>query len=46
MTRGQRRRHLWFWLILGPLLVAGMVVALASRPIPLIQPLLDATLGG
>ena len=31
MTRAQRRAHLLVWLVLGPILVAALVVALRLR---------------
>ena len=31
MTRGQRRMHLGFWLVVGPMLLVGVVVLLALR---------------
>ena len=31
MTRTQRRTHLVVWLVLGPMLVAVLVVAIGSR---------------
>jgi hypothetical protein len=37
MTRNHRRWHAWFWLILGPLLVAGFVVGLLARPAPVYE---------
>jgi hypothetical protein len=38
MTRSHRRWHAWLWLVLGPVLVAGFVAALAARPAPIAQP--------
>ena len=32
MTRGQRRLHLWMWLVIGPLAVAAVVLAVMLRP--------------
>ena len=32
MTRDHRRWHLWLWLLLGPLVAAGLVTALLVRP--------------
>lgn len=32
MTRNQRRSHLVFWLVLGPVLLVGIVALLANRP--------------
>ncbi|TWT42163.1 hypothetical protein RAS1_32930 [Phycisphaerae bacterium RAS1] len=32
MTRGLRRRHVLAWLLLGPLLLAGLLAALLARP--------------
>lgn len=32
MTRSQRRWHSCLWLALGPLILLGMLVALAARP--------------
>ena len=37
MTRGQRRAHAIGWLILGPLLLVGVALLLASRP-PVLWP--------
>jgi hypothetical protein len=35
MIRSQRRRHLWIWLILGPLILLGFALGLsARRPAP------------
>ncbi len=42
MTRSQRRRHAQLWLALGPLILLGLLVALAARP-P--APLQEETLG-
>jgi hypothetical protein len=39
MTRNQRRLHLWAWLILGPVLAAGLTWAMAARrPLPIQTP--------
>jgi hypothetical protein len=35
MTRRHRRWHLWLWLVLTPLLAAGLSLALASRHTPI-----------
>lgn len=32
MTRAQRRHHLAIWLVLGPTLLAGLLLAVARRP--------------
>lgn len=36
MTRSQRRRHVWMWLVLGPLglavIGAGLAVRASTRP--------------
>lgn len=32
MTRHHRRWHLLLWLLLGPLVLAGLTLALAYRP--------------
>lgn len=32
MTRSLRRWHIRFWLILGPLIAIGLLVALIDRP--------------
>ena len=37
MTRDQRRTHLGFWLVVGPLLLVGVVVLLANRS-PVVLP--------
>lgn len=34
MTRSQRRRHLWMWLVLGPLGLAVIVAGLVVRHPP------------
>ena len=34
MTRRHRRWHLWMWMVLAPLLAAGLIAALAARPAP------------
>jgi hypothetical protein len=34
MTRNHRRWHAWLWLLLGPLLVVGFVLAILARPAP------------
>jgi hypothetical protein len=38
MTRNHRRWHAWVWLLLGPLIVAGFVVGLLARPVPVFEP--------
>lgn len=39
MTYAQRRLHLWTWLVLGPVLAAGLAWAVAARrPIPVQAP--------
>ena len=39
MNRAQRRVHLVVWLALGPLLLAALGLALASRaPVPISEP--------
>ena len=37
MIRVQRRRHLVVWLVLGPLILIGFWLGLASRKTPLIE---------
>jgi hypothetical protein len=37
MTRNHRRWHAWLWLLLGPLVVAGLVVGLLARPAPVFE---------
>jgi hypothetical protein len=32
MTRNHRRLHVWAWLLLGPLLIAGFLAGLFARP--------------
>lgn len=34
MTQGQRRTHLWAWLVLGPLLIVAILFAVVLRPAP------------
>jgi hypothetical protein len=46
MTRNHRRWHAWVWLVLGPLLVAGFVVGLLTRPAPVVEPARLAAPGG
>jgi hypothetical protein len=44
VTRPQRRAHLWIWIAMGPLLAAGLVVALWARgPRPGASPAAAAT---
>jgi hypothetical protein len=39
MTRSQRRRHLWWWSILGPSAIAFTILAMSvRRPLPLGEP--------
>jgi hypothetical protein len=39
MTRHQRQLHFWTWLFLGPLLAAGLALAIVSRrPVPIQDP--------
>lgn len=37
MTRAQRRRHARLWIVLGPLMLGGLLAALARRPAVPIQ---------
>lgn len=37
MNRELRKRHLRLWMLLGPILIAGVVVAIILRPPPLTQ---------
>jgi hypothetical protein len=46
MTRSHRLWHAWLWLILGPLLVAGVVAGLLARPSPVVEPAPFAEPGG
>jgi hypothetical protein len=46
MTRNHRRWHAGFWLVLGPVLVAGFVAGLLARPTPVAQPAPSAAPGG
>jgi hypothetical protein len=39
MTRNHRRWHYRLWLILGPLLVAGLIAGVLTRPAPGDEPL-------
>lgn len=34
MTRKHRRWHAWLWLVLGPLLAAGLVIGILARSSP------------
>lgn len=43
MTSGQRKAHVWLWLVLGPLVLIGLVLAVQWRP-P--QPVQDGVLPG
>lgn len=38
MTRAHRRWHWYAWLVLAPLIAAGMFAALAGRGVPPVQP--------
>jgi hypothetical protein len=31
MTRQHRRRHLWLWLVLGPLALVGLILSIVLR---------------
>ncbi len=31
MTRSHRRWHLWLWLVLGPVVLAGLILSFALR---------------
>jgi hypothetical protein len=32
MTRSHRLWHLWLWLVLGPLVLAGLILSVAFAP--------------
>ena len=34
MTRGQRKIHLAFWILLAPLAIAGVALLIANTPAP------------
>lgn len=38
MTRAQQRLHLSAWIVLGPLIVAAIVIGTALRPAPVPPP--------
>lgn len=38
MTRSQRRWHVRLWYALGPLILAGLIVAVRARPMAPVQP--------
>lgn len=46
MTRSQRGWHAHLWLALGPLILLGILVALAARPPAPIQAETHASAGG
>lgn len=37
MTSGQRKVHVWIWLLLGPIAVIGLALAVAWRPVEPVQ---------
>lgn len=37
MTSGQRKMHVLLWLVLGPIAVAGLVLAVVWRPVEPVQ---------
>lgn len=43
MTRPQRRAHLLIWLVLAPVLVGGVVLAVALRPPPALEPVREVS---
>lgn len=43
MTRCQRKMHVLFWLVLGPVAVVGLVLAVMWRPV---EPIQDGALPG